>query len=187
MTNYKNGVPQTRWDKVYWLDQLGAGSSLGVGAAAPQRTKVGSTSYVYTSNYDVGDGFSTEIQFNHDAAQGSVTISPHMHIMLPAAPSSGDYVKFAFDYTFASINGTFTVDPSHDTKEVLLTGKSQYAHLLVEFADIVVTMSLSAILLCGVSRVTTAPNPEYASRMAIIAFDVHYTTDTPGSSEEYIK
>lgn len=173
---------------IYWKDMLGGGSSLGTGTAAPTRTRLG-TSNIYYNVYNVAgnDGFSTEIQFNHDAVQGAnVVVSPHLHIILPATPSAGDNVKFSFGYTLASINGNFTSSPTNDTKELLLTGKTQWQHLIVEFADITVTMGLSAIMLCGVKRIAASTN-EYGSGVGIIGFDVHYTVDTPGSAAEYTK
>lgn len=189
MTTYINGAGRdltTGYAISFWRDQITSGSSLGVGAAAPARTKLGSTSYVYYYALGVGDLLSTEVQFNHDAVQGSVTISPHVHAILPAAPSAGNKVKLAFDYTFAGIDSTFTVDPNHDFKETTLTGMAQYRHILIEFADINVTMGLSAIMMCGVARVSAAPN-EYGSNIGLIGFDVHYTVNTPGSTQEYVK
>lgn len=172
----------------YWKDMLGGGSSLGTGGSAPARTRLG-TSNIYYNAYNVAgnDGFSTEIQFNHDAVQGSsVVISPHLHVMLPAAPSAGDNVKFSFDYTFASFDGNFTSSPTNDLKETLLTGKTQWQHLIIDFTDITVTMGISSIMLCGVTRVAASTN-EYGSGIAIIGFDIHYTVNTPGSASEYVK
>lgn len=172
----------------YWKDQLTSGSALGTGGAAPTRTRLG-TSNIYYNSFNVagGDGFSTEVQFNHDAIQGAgVVISPHMHIFLPATPSSGDKVKFSLDHTFAAIDGNFTASPTNDLVETTLTGKTQYQHLLIEFADITVTMGISSILLCGVKRVAASSN-EYGSGIAIISFDIHYKVDTPGSAAEFTK
>jgi hypothetical protein len=185
MTRYVNGSRKV-YDTKYWKDQLNAGSSLGVGAAAPARTQLGSSN-IYYAGYGVGDGFSTEIQFNHDAVQGaSVIISPHVHLMLPVAPSSGDQVNLSFHYTFASIDGTFSGSPTTDAKETLLTGKSQYQHLYIEFADITVTMGISSIILCGVKRIAASAQ-EYGNDVAVVGFDFHYKVDAPGSVQETVK
>ena len=123
------------------------------------------------------------VQIPHPYKAGS-NLYPHVH-WSPSTSAAGN-VKWQLEYTWQSINGTFsapTIISATDSTE-----STQWKHLIAPFTAIDGTgQGISSMLICRLFRDPADGSDTYEADAAFLQFDIHIEQDTLGSREEFNK
>ena len=170
-----------------WDDLRVAGSSVGIGASAPELVSFGPSGNLLVRGFDGANTLEQvyfEIQMPHSWKMGSF-ISPHVH-WSPTTTASGGVVWF-LEYSWANINGTFGAP-------VTISGlqsatNEQWKHKLCGLPDIDGSSisGVSSMIVCRLYRSPTVPEDNYPDDVGLLEFDIHYQIDSFGSRSEFIK
>ena len=129
-------------------------------------------------------------QINHDAKQGSVMISPHIHWRKTTAAAGN--VTWKLEAKSAAPGGDYgdyvTIGEVSTTSEYTTDNNTATRHLITEFGDYTMTMALSTIIIFKLTRVASNTSTDtYGADALAMSIDFHYQVDTPGSQLEYSK
>ena len=144
---------------------------------------LGADTGIATSGLAVGEGFSGELEMQHDYKEGS-DITFHVHFEGIAAPTGTDKVQFQLTYTVGHIDTTLapvTVIP------VEIDFDTQYEFKLVSFAPISGTgIHIEDQFLFTFQRIAASAD-EYGGEALIATVGIHYEVDTVGSRQILVK
>jgi hypothetical protein len=120
------------------------------------------------------------VQFPH-ARKLISQIHPHVHFAPYAALGNGTYAaRWKLEYYLADIAGVMGSIQTV-TMDYTWTNEKQWYHLMaVPAAMIDVTAGISAIMECRLYRDNTVTN-NFAGKLTLLGFDIHYQYDTYGS------
>lgn len=127
-----------------------------------------------------------DAQLPHAYEEGS-RIAPHLHYVLPTAPTNGQTLRFGLEYAYANVGGTFansTIIYATETFTGDEAVKTQYIAGFdpdIEDPD----MRVSAMFCCRLFR--DAANDTYPYDAVVLEFDFHYQIDALGSVNELAK
>ncbi len=150
---------------------------------------LGAGTNFYSRNlvHNQADEVQFSVQMPHAWRAGS-GIYPHVH-MAPWASSTGSQTaQFQLECYNADVGDTFpAVAASYEMSTTWTTDK-QWAHLIAgnDQALAMTGLELSSILKCRLYRDNTVGG-NYANKVSLLYFDIHYEVDAFGSDEEYIK
>ncbi len=166
------------------------GLSTRTGSVAPtDETGFRGSANFYSRNlvHNQADEVQFSVQMPHAWRAGS-GIYPHVH-MAPWASSTGSQTaQFQLECYNADVGDTFpAVAASYEMSTTWTTDK-QWAHLIAgnDQALAMTGLELSSILKCRLYRDNTVGG-NYANKVSLLYFDIHYEVDAFGSDEEYIK
>ena len=127
-----------------------------------------------------------DAQLPHSYVVGS-EIQPHLHFVLPTAPTAGQTVRFGLEYAYCNVNEQFpdtTIIYAERTFNGTETIKTQYiAGFDPDILD--PNMQISAMFSCRLFR--DAPNDTYPHDVIVLEFDFHYQMDGLGSEHTFVK
>lgn len=128
-------------------------------------------------------------QMPHHWKEGT-SISPHIHLVFPTAATAN--TRWLLEYNVANINADFTTDSVTYTSLPVITvanANNIARHVLAEFEDIPMTgKTMSCCVLWRLSRLAASDGADNdTNACSLLEFDLHYETDSPGSSLEYTK
>jgi hypothetical protein len=169
-----------------WDDMQVNGFGMRGGASAPDFKAFGPSGNLYCFSY-AGSGPAQyayfSIQMSHAYKEGSA-IYPHIH-WAPGNANAGN-VKWFFEYSWASVNGTFgapQILPVIDAADGVA-----WKHQIASFDTISgVGQTISSILICRLSRNSGDGDDSYAGDAFLLQCDLHYEVDSAGSRQELIK
>ncbi len=144
---------------------------------------LGADTGIATSGLAVGEGFSGELEMQHDYKEGS-NITFHVHFEGIAAPTGTDKVQFQLTYTVGHTDTTLapvtiiTVEVDFDT---------QYEFKIVSFAPISGSgIHIEDQFLFTFQRIAASAD-EYGGEALIATVGIHYEVDTVGSRQILVK
>ena len=144
---------------------------------------LGADTGIATSGLAVGEGFSGELEMQHDYKEGS-NITFHVHFEGITAPTGTDKIQFQLTYTVGHSDTTLapvtiiTIEVDFDT---------QYEFKLVSFAAISGTgIHIEDQFLFTLQRIAASAD-EYGGEALIATVGIHYETDTVGSRQILVK
>ena len=122
-------------------------------------------------------------QLPHQWIEGSI-LRPHIH-WAPMSTNTGD-VYWRLEYQFLN---TGDVVGAYTTVNILATaGGVDEALQLNNFGDVSTTgVTISAMMLCKLSRIGGDGTDTFTSTARLYEFDVHYRSAGLGSIQEYVK
>lgn len=127
-----------------------------------------------------------DAQLPHSYREGS-ELRPHLHYVLPVAPTAGQTLRFGLEYTYSNVNGVFPATTIIYATETFTGAETANTQYIAGFdPDIVdATIKVSAMFSCRLFRDATVDT--YAFDAAVLEFDFHYQSDALGSPAEYVK
>jgi hypothetical protein len=175
---------------IFWDDLRVPMTSSNSGGARPPGFSLfranGGSQGVYAFQFDKSaeEDLFFEVQMPHGYKLGT-TLHPHAHWSVITIPVGGTTVRWGLEYSFADINGVFTLPSivyTTATDPVTL-----YKHRINEFTAISGSSisSVSTMLCCRVFR--DVANDNFDDDAALLEIDFHYQSDTLGSRQETIK
>lgn len=150
----------------------------------------GLASYVY--EFDKNNIASFTVQMPHGYKEGE-SIYAHIH-WTPGSrgvAENGNYVGWKIDYSWASINGTFTAMQTVDLSDVC--DGTNHKHQMTPEAEIPGTgKTMSSMLICNIKRTDLGTDDTWVSGSSgqqpiLLEVDFHYPIDTVGSTEIHDK
>ena len=145
----------------------------------------GSTLYLPEFDDDAGDDqVYFTVQIPHAWKEGS-TIYPHVHFVADNAPASGTTVEWGLEYTWTSVNGTFSTS---STIYGSTDGIGTDVHEVVGLGGIDGTgQKISSMLICRLFRNASGATDDFEGNIMLLQFDIHYEVNSAGSRLEFIK
>ena len=127
-----------------------------------------------------------DAQLPHTYKQGS-EIRPHLHYVLPSAPTAGQTLKFGLEYTWSNVNGLFPTTEIIYATETFTGDEVANTQYIAGFDPDISesTMKISAMISCRLFR--DAADDTYAADAIVLEVDFHYQVDALGSGAEYVK
>lgn len=172
-----------------WEDSQVPAASQRVGVTAPTYEggfKGDANQYVLNFVHNQADEILFTVQIPHSRKMNSL-IFPHCHISPFESTGAGAHAaQFIFKYYIASIDAAFgSVQTVTMTKA--WSGEGQWYHYVAEpAAGISLDTEISSILVGRLYRDNTVTN-NFAGKITLLSFDIHYQTDTYGSRLESTK
>lgn len=116
------------------------------------------------------------------------TIYPHVHFSPWATSTGTQAAKFILEYYVSDFDNQFPASPATLPLTKTWTTNKQWFHLI---ADNNAGIDLSAynisnILKCRLYRDNTVTN-NFANKLTVLYFDVHFKVNSFGSRQEYVK
>lgn len=105
------------------------------------------------------------------------SIEPHIHYA--PATNAGGVIRWELEYTWASIDGTYSAPVSIYCEDDV--GTTANAHRLASFGAISGTgRGKSSILVCKIQRNSSHVNDTYGNKVFFLGFDAHFESDKLG-------
>jgi hypothetical protein len=170
-----------------WIDSMVPAAGFKLGSSAPTWGNFTDANIqVLTFAKSAADIVYGSLQLNHGYKEGS-DIHPHCHVWFPtAAVATASTNVWKLTYSWGSIGSAFPASAS-----VIVTNDgaiTQYEHRVINFGAISGTSkTMSSIIAVAIERTGTDAYDIYDDAIGFLGFDVHYQTDSLGSSQEYIK
>ena len=135
------------------------------------------------------DEIQFQVQMPHGWRVGS-GMYPHVHFSPWTTTGTGNFaVRFILEYYIANFDTQFPTPPSTYTMTYTWsnTDKRWYHCIASNITPISMTgKEMSCVLKCRLYRDNTVAN-NYAERVTLLYFDIHYEVDMLGSHQQYIK
>ena len=172
----------------FWDDlRFPAGGFNPAGSTAPPsvNTSTGLLDFSGTADNIIGG----VAQMPHGWKVGSA-VQPHIHLWFPTSAVAN--TRWKFEYDIANVNGNFTNNYGTYTTLSTITVANPgnvKKHVIAAFGELSMTgFTLSACIAWRITRLAASDAADNnTSDLALIEFDLHYQTDSPGSSDEYVK
>lgn len=146
-----------------------------------------SSTGVYAYHFDASSEEQVffDAQMPHAWLQGS-EIRPHLHYVLPSAPTAGQTLKFGLEYTWSNVNGLAPTTELLTATETFTGDEDALTQYIASFTPKISepTMLVSAMISCRLFRDVT---DSYAADAVVLEIDFHYQVDALGSAAEYVK
>lgn len=142
---------------------------------------------VFAYHFDDENGAGNSLHFSaqipHSYAEGTA-LHPHLH-WAPTTADAGNVV-WEFEYIIANVDGTFASSATNSTVTTAADGVAN-KHQIVEFDPMDGDYTISAMIMCRLTRLGDDAADTYAEDAVVLEFDFHFQQDAPGSFHEYYK
>lgn len=145
----------------------------------------------YARNFfnNQADEIQFQVQMPHGWKIGS-GVYPHVHFSPWTTTGTGNFaVQFILEYYIANFDSQFPTPPSTHTMTYTWSNTDKQWYHCIASNGTAMSMtgkSISTVLKCRLYRDNTVAN-NYAERVTLLYFDIHYEVDMLGSRQQYIK
>lgn len=119
------------------------------------------------------------VQMSHKLALNYDSLYCHVHWATTTADTGS--VIWQLEYTYQSINGTYTTGSIISKNSGNINPAAQWKHQITIFPGIVNNKGISSVIVCRLTRLNNNGRDTYPNNAAFLGFDIHYPINTMGS------